>query len=268
MAKNAHDEDAQREAVARPALRAVAALLLAGLVVIAVAALLRHFTGSPMDPRLALALHGLVSLILVWWWGLPWWWRFIVLVFAPAVALGMQAELSAWIWGLGFLLIAGISWGAVSTRVPLFLSNRNVWSAVESLLSPDPIRVIDLGSGLGGLAMHLAKHRPDMTVEGIELAPLTWFAGWLRGLVNHSRARLRFGDYRRLSFADYDLAFAFLSPAAMPDLWAKANAEMRAGTLLVSCEFEIPGVPPWQRIEIPEGRPLLVWKMAGPGSKP
>jgi predicted O-methyltransferase YrrM len=50
------------------------------------------------------------------------------------------------------------------------------------------------------------------------------------------------GDYGRLDFADYDVVFAYLSPAAMPALWSKARAEMRPGTLLLSYEFPIPGV--------------------------
>jgi hypothetical protein len=44
--------------------------------------------------------------------------------------------------------------------------------------------------------------------------------------------------------SDYDVVFAFLSPAAMPALWRKASAEMRPGTLLLSYEFSIPGTTP------------------------
>ena len=247
-----------------PALLAGAAMLLAGALVLTLAALARHGLDRALDIRLALALHGGLTLLLVWWWGLPWWWRIIGLLFAPAVGVGVGAALPGWGWGVGFVVLAGLSWGAVVSRVPLFLSSRSVWVQVEALVPGGPVRVIDLGSGLGGFVIHLAAERPEAAVEGIELAPLAWICGWLRARVTRSSARLRFGDYRRLDFSAYDLAFAFLSPAAMPDLWAQASAGMRAGSLLVSCEFEIPGVPPARRIELPGQRPVLVWTMPGP----
>ena len=248
----------------RPALRAGLAMLLAGGLVMAVAVLVRHGLGRPIDLRLALVLHGGLALALIWWWGLPWWWRIIGALFAPAVGLALGASLPGWAWGIGFVILAGLSWGAVVSRVPLFLSTSAVWAQVEALVPPGRVRVIDLGSGLGGFVLHLARQRPEVAVEGIELAPLAWLYGWLRARLTRSPARLRFGDYRRLDFGAYDLAFAFLSPAAMPDLWTQAAAGMRAGTVLVSCEFDIPGVPPARRIEVPGQRALLVWTMPGP----
>ncbi|OQA30540.1 MAG: hypothetical protein BWY56_02482 [Acidobacteria bacterium ADurb.Bin340] len=49
----------------------------------------------------------------------------------------------------------------------------------------------------------------------------------------------------------------------MPRLWAKACAEMRPGTLLVSHTFEIPGVAWEARLPLP-GRPgaaLLLYRI-------
>jgi predicted O-methyltransferase YrrM len=47
-----------------------------------------------------------------------------------------------------------------------------------------------------------------------------------------------------LDFAQFDVVFAYLSPAAMPELWKKAQREMRPGSLLISYEFPIEGVEP------------------------
>ena len=55
-------------------------------------------------------------------------------------------------------------------------------------------------------------------------------------------------DYERDFWAEnlgtYDVVYAFLSPAAMPELWRKARAEMKPGTLLISNSFLVPGVEP------------------------
>ncbi|WP_460825116.1 class I SAM-dependent methyltransferase, partial [Massilia solisilvae] len=102
--------------------------------------------------------------------------------------------------------------------------------------------------------------RPDARVEGIELAPLPWLASRLRALLSGSRARFLRGDYERLDFGDYDLVYAYLSPAAMDGLWRKARREMRPGSVLASYEFAIAGQAP-DRVLVPQGsaRELYIW---------
>ena len=57
----------------------------------------------------------------------------------------------------------------------------------------------------------------------------------------------------------------FLSPVPMPRLWSKAQAEMRAGSWLISNTFEIPGVPADRELDVNEGRQtsLFLWQMQG-----
>ena len=52
------------------------------------------------------------------------------------------------------------------------------------------------------------------------------------------------GDYQKINFADFDVIFAYLSPAAMPGLWDKVSKEMHPSSLLISHEFDIPDVKP------------------------
>jgi SAM-dependent methyltransferase len=133
-----------------------------------------------------------------------------------------------------------------------------VWRAVLAELPQGrALRVIDIGSGLGGFTLHLAAARPESQVAGIELAPLPWLVSRLRAALSGSRARFLRGDYERLDFADYDLVFAYLSPAAMPALWRKAQREMRPGSLLASYEFEIPASSGVKTIHTTESGPPL-----------
>jgi len=120
--------------------------------------------------------------------------------------------------------------------------------------------VIDIGSGLGGLVLDLARRRPDCDVSGIELAPLPWLASRLRAWAGRSPAHFLRGDYEGLDFGDVDVVFAYLSPAAMPALWRKAEAEMRPGSVLFSYEFTIPGREPDLRLVSTDSSKILhIW---------
>ncbi len=178
------------------------------------------------------------------WRGLAWWWLPIQLLFAPAL-LAMHALSLPPVLFLGlFLFFLLLYWSSFRTQVPYYPSTPAVWRTVAGLLPPRPLRVIDIGSGFGGLALHLAAQRPDSTISGIELAPLPWLVSHMRARLRGARVRFMRGDYLRLDFAAYDVVFAYLSPAAMPALWEKAHSEMRPGTLLLSYEFVIPGQVP------------------------
>jgi hypothetical protein len=54
-----------------------------------------------------------------------------------------------------------------------------------------------------------------------------------------------------LDFGDYDIIFAYLSPAAMSSLYLKAIHEMRNATVLIAQEFPIPGVTATSIISAP-----------------
>jgi hypothetical protein len=95
------------------------------------------------------------------------------------------------------------------------------------------------------------------------LAPLLWLVSWLRARIVHSRARFIRGDYTHLDFAQYDVVFAYLSPAAMLALWEKSRAEMRPGSMLLSYEFSIPGISADVIVETmpqSEGATLYAWR--------
>ena len=68
----------------------------------------------------------------------------------------------------------------------------------------------------------------------------------------------------KVELAEFDVAFAFLSPVPMTALWQKALAEMRPGTLFISSSFGVPGQTPDRVIKVDDSRQtqLLVWQMA------
>ncbi len=220
----------------------------------------------PVDYLAVAVVQGLLAAAITWKFGLASWWRAIQLLFPLALLAALALQLPSWLFLLLFLILLGLYWSTFRTQVPYYPSNPAVWDAVRQQLPPPgdtagrPLRLIDIGSGLGGLVLYLARVRPDAACEGIELAPLPWLYSWLRARLTRANARFRLGDYEKLDFAAYDLVFAYLSPAAMAGLWRKASAEMRPGAMLASYEFAIDARAPDRTIHATEGGvPLYIW---------
>nr|WP_315466923.1 class I SAM-dependent methyltransferase [uncultured Undibacterium sp.] len=123
-------------------------------------------------------------------------------------------------------------------------------------------RFIDVGSGLGGLLIKLADNRKDANFFGIEIAPLPWLLSRLRGRLLKSSVNFKFGDFYDLDFSDFDVIFCYLSPAAMPSIWAKVESEMVPGSIFLSYEFIVPFVDPDFSLQIEsDGRYLYGWRI-------
>lgn len=196
--------------------------------------------------------------------GMASWWRWIHLCFPIAIWLMSGWQIPNTFYLAGFIITLSLYWTTFRTQVPFFPSRPVIWQQVAAIIPQDkPIRMIDIGSGLGDMSMHIAKMRPDSEIEGIEIAPLPWLISVIRAKLKNSAAVFNFGDYQALDFANYDVIFAYLSPAAMPALWEKAKAEMKSGSLLISYEFEIQGIFPTQVLASDEREEkLYVWRLS------
>jgi hypothetical protein len=238
-----------------PALTALLVQVVASLPVLACA-----LTFPDFSTGLAALLQGVLAAALARGVRQPRWWILIHLFFPTLLLLALAVHLPSGLWGAAFVLCALIYWSAWRTRVPLFLSGQDAWVAVERLLPAQPAQVVDIGSGLGGLVLHLARRRPDCELTGIEIAPLPWLVSWLRARLAGSSARLVRGDYNGYDLSHADVVFAYLSPAAMPRLWESLCLKLKPGALLLSYEFPVPGRP--ADFSLPCGRRTLYgWRM-------
>jgi SAM-dependent methyltransferase len=246
--------------VVAPAVRAAIIQLLTVAPTLAVLWIAAHWQ-HPLPLYGAALLQGAFATVLTAFAGLARWWRPIQLLF-PIALLGAHAlRLPPPLLLFVFLFMLVLFWSTFRTQVPFYPSGRAVSGALAGLLPPgQAVRLVDIGSGIGGLVLDLAQRRPAAELSGIETAPLPWLLSVLRARLTRTAARFVRGDYERLDFADYDLVFAYLSPAAMGALWRKACAEMRPATMLVSYEFNIPGATPDQIVPTASNRPpLYVW---------
>jgi hypothetical protein len=211
-------------------------------------------------------LQSMIATTLATCAGMAIWWRWIHFFFPIALWMMSIAQVPNSVYLVGFVLTLAVYWTTFKTRVPFYPSRPSVWHALFVLMqqhSPrKPLRMIDIGSGLGDLSMYIAQRRPNDTVEGIEIAPLPWLISKVRAGMQGSSAVFTMGNYEALNFAEYDIVFAYLSPAAMPNLWQKAKQDMVKGSLLVSLEFDIPDALPNQIIHTGQSTPkLYVWRM-------
>lgn len=225
--------------------------------------LINHQTSFGMSILTVAILQGAIAAGLSRVFKLASWWLAIQFIF-PIAAIGVQAlKLPPTAFLIAFVILLGLYWSTFRTQVPFYPSSPATWKAVTELLPTDrPLQFIDIGSGLGGLSLHLARARPDCKFLGIELAPLPWLVSVLRVYVSRSPAQFIRGDYTNLDFSQYDVVFAYLSPVAMTPLWEKAKAEMRPNSLLLSYEFPIADKK-WNIIKSPaQGGPNLYgWQM-------
>jgi apolipoprotein N-acyltransferase len=205
---------------------------------------------GPRHPLAWAALQGAVAAAVAAAARAPRWWWLIHFSFVPLVVLALRLEFAPG-WYLGaFVVLLLVFWRTDKSRVPLFLSNARTAAAVAGLLPAGPRRVVDLGCGL---LCRVARAHPQAQFVGIEHAPLPWLVARLRTLRRHN-IDIRYGDLWTVDLSSFDVAYAFLSPAPMPRLWAKVVAEMQPGALLVSNSFVVPDVAPARELTVGDRR--------------
>jgi SAM-dependent methyltransferase len=190
------------------------------------------------------------------------WWPPVHWLFAPAIVWAQGLEVAPLWWATAFMALAAVFGSTFRTQVPLFLTGDRVRAQLAELLAPDrSLRFLDLGCGLGNVIAALKRARPECEFHGVELAPLPFIVSRLRA--GRAGCRVERRDLMSVDLSSYDVVYAFLSPAPMPQLWAKARAEMRPGSLLVSLAFPVPGVPPQRVISVSgsDRHTLYVWRM-------
>jgi hypothetical protein len=236
----------------------------AGLTQLAAAAcaLLPLLAGLDMTLAQWAVVQGAIAMRIAVFAGAATWWVGLHVVFAPAAVWANTLALPpAWWAGAFVMLLAGFG-ATFRTQVPLFLTARKVRAALCELVDPARrLRIVDLGCGLGSVITALKRLRPECECHGVELALLPYLVSRVRGLRAGCAVERR--DLMAVDLSRYDIVYAFLSPAPMPELWAKARREMRPGSRFVSLAFDVPGVPADQVIAVgaKARHTLYVWTM-------
>lgn len=192
----------------------------------------------------------------------------VFLALLPALfVLALRLDLPIWV---PFTLLCGlllVMRNTLAERVPLYLSNAKTLELLSDLLPRhEPVRVIDLGCGLGDVPIALSRHNHHMDSRfiGVENAPVPFILAWLAARFRgDSRVDIRFQSLWQADLNGADLIYAFLSPHPMPELFARIRAEVVDKGLFVSNSFTVPDYPPDRVIPIRAGRAtdLLIWQL-------
>jgi SAM-dependent methyltransferase len=192
------------------------------------------------------------------------WWIVFNLLFGPLLAILIKADIHPSVYLAVFVVLLLLYSNSITKGVPLYLSGRASLVSIRDQLSnhKSSIRFVDLGCGLGSAVCFLSKVLRNHTFVGVENAPLVYAIAKVRSLF-HSNLSVQFGSIWQIHWGDYDVVYCFLSPVPMPDVWKKAKAEMKPGSLLISNTFSIPDVPPQEVIEMNDWRrsKIFIWRM-------
>ncbi len=222
-----------------------------------------YFSLQPVWWQLAL-VQGCIAALLSYFLQQPAWWPPLHFMFFPAILLAQQASVPTGFYLAAFLTLVLFYWSTFRTRVPLYLSDSKAWQAVASLLpQTQSFRFIDVGSGLGDVPFYLEPRFPEGHFYGTEIAPAPWLISRVRAWFRRSQVIFMRRDYTAIDLAGFDVVFAFLSPAVMPELWAQARAQMQKGSLFISLSFGVQSQQPDHEITLAEGarHTLYAWRM-------
>lgn len=197
--------------------------------------------------------------------GFTYWWIIIQLISPPLLVFALALQIPLWVFPVLIIFLMMIFWNVAINRVPLYLTNRVTTEKIASLLPKKAgLKVVDLGSGLGGTIRRLALGRPEQLFFGYETAPIPFLLSVvLKAIGGNSNVTFFMKSFWTMDLGQYDVVYCFLSPVPMKDLYNKAAAEMKPGSLFISNSFAVPGRKPDRIVTVKDGRKtkLMVWKL-------
>jgi hypothetical protein len=120
-----------------------------------------------------------------------------------------------------------------------------VRAAMLSLVPEDGkgCTMMELGSGWGGIALALARRRPDCTVVGVEGSLFPYLFSRLRLWLPGTPKNIRFvrKNFFTLPLTGTQVVLCYLCNPLMAKLKPKFEAEMPKGACVISSTFPVPG---------------------------
>jgi hypothetical protein len=203
----------------------------------------------------ALTCATVSTIIVAHFLGLSTPWKVLNGILPLALAASLAVTLPAWVFMIPLLTLCAIHAPALWTRVPYYPTSRAAYPLILAELPPDrPFTFIDIGCGMGDLLIFLRKHRPHGHFYGIEIGLVPYVASKVKALLHGGgKVTVTFKSVYKTPLHDFDYVYAFLSPAAMTQVWAQAYREMKPESTFITNSFEVPEAPSY-RVNIKDHR--------------
>lgn len=98
--------------------------------------------------------------------------------------------------------------------------------------------VLDIGCGDGRL-IYLAANEIGANSTGYELSPIIYVLGKIRQFIWKSRAKIKFGDFRKHDLSKTDHIVCYMLPETLARFIPKFEKEMKKGAKITSYAFNI-----------------------------
>jgi len=121
---------------------------------------------------------------------------------------------------------------------------KNILSALPNKQSM--LKVAEIGSGDGRVAIEIAKNTKS-SVVGLELNPwLVWYSRYktFSQGINRKTCSFQIADLWKTNYSSYDKVVVFAVQEMMKDLQTKLVEEMKPGTEIIACRFNLPDLEP------------------------
>lgn len=150
---------------------------------------------------------------------------------------------------IGALLSITI-WSIKNGIVPMPTTPRQIRCILHNLpQDPGPF-IYDLGSGLGTLAILLAKHYPNSAVTGVESSPIPyWISQILRVIFRLPNLSFKRHDFLQTSLSNASAVVVYLYPAGIRNLKPKLEQELKPGVWILSNTFAFPNWKPMKVVD-------------------
>ena len=121
--------------------------------------------------------------------------------------------------------------------------------------------LIDLGCG-DGRVLRMANKRFGISCVGYEINPLAFIKAKVLCMF-FPNIQIKYANFYKAKISDADIVFCYLFPDVMKRVSAKLKSELKNGTCIVSCNFELLGFTP-ESILRPDGSlhydPIFLYK--------
>ena len=133
-----------------------------------------------------------------------------------------------------------------STRGALYVSTsrKRITSVMDAVAPRSGNLWIDLGCG-DGRVLRQARKRFRVRALGYEINPLAYLKARLYCLFRPG-IRICMQNFFKADLSNADIVSCYLFPDVMHDLAEKLTAELKPGTIIISFNFDLPGLVPDQ----------------------